>query len=72
MLLNIADPVTDSVEFRVDYDNIPILLSAPTINERNLWLKQLNEAKKILIASEKNQKQLLESSTIKYQCVIHH
>lgn len=66
MLLNIAESVTDSVEFRVDYDNVPILLSAPTINERNLWLKQLNEAKKILIASEKNQKQLLESSTIKY------
>lgn len=65
-LLNIADSVTDSVEFRVDYDNIPILLSASTINERNLWLKQLNEAKKILIASEKNQKQLLESSNIKY------
>lgn len=65
-LLNIADSVSDSVEFRVDYDNIPILLSAPTINERNLWLKQLNEAKKILIASEKNQKQLLESSTVKY------
>lgn len=62
MLLNIADSVTDSVEFRIDYDNIPILLSAPTINERNLWLKKLNEAKKILIASEKNQKQLLESS----------
>jgi len=64
MLLNIADSVTDSVEFRIDYDNIPILLSSPSINERNLWLKKLNEAKKILIASEKNQKQLMESSTL--------
>lgn len=64
MLLNIADSVTDSVEFRIDYDNIPILLSCPSINERNLWLKKLNEAKKILIASEKNQKQLIESSTL--------
>lgn len=64
MLLNIAESVPDSVEFRVDYDNIPILLSASTINERNLWLKQLNEAKKILIASEKSQKQLMESSII--------
>jgi len=64
MLLNIADPVIDNVEFRIDYDSIPILLSAPTINERNLWLKKLNEAKKILIASENKQKQILESSTI--------
>lgn len=62
MQLNIADTVTDSVEFRVDYDNIPILLSAPSCNERNLWLKKLNEAKTILTASEKNQKKLLESS----------
>lgn len=64
MLLNIGDSVTDNVEFRIDYDNVPILLSAPSINERNLWLKKLNEAKKILIASEKNQKQLLESSIL--------
>lgn len=64
MRLNIADPVIDSVEFRIDYDNIPILLSAPSINERNLWLKKLNEAKKILIESEKNQKQILESSIV--------
>lgn len=56
--------MADNVEFRIDYDNIPILLSAPSINERNLWLKKLNEAKRILIASEKNQKQLLESSNI--------
>lgn len=62
MQLNIADSVTDSVEFRIDYDGYPILLSAPSCNERNLWLKKLNEAKKILIASEKNQKQILESS----------
>jgi len=65
MLLNIADTVNNSVEFRIDYDNLPILLSTSSINERNLWLKKLNEAKKILIASEKNQKQLLESSNIK-------
>lgn len=65
MLLNIADSVVpDSTELRVDYDNTPILLSAPSINERNLWLKKLNEAKKILIASENSQKQLLESSNI--------
>lgn len=64
MLLNIADSIIDSVEFRIDYDNTPILLSTSNINERNLWLKKLNEAKTILIASEKNQKQLLESSNI--------
>lgn len=65
MLLNIADSVvTDSTELRVDYDNTPILLSAPSSNERNLWLKKLNEAKSILTASENNKKQLLESSTI--------
>lgn len=56
--------MADNVEFRIDYENIPILLSAPSINERNLWLKKLNEAKNILIASENNQKELLESSTI--------
>lgn len=61
--------MADNVEFRIDYDNIPILLSASSINERNLWLKKLNEAKNILIASEKNQKQLLESSTtLIYTC----
>lgn len=65
MLLNIADLSNDSIEFRIDYDNIPILLSAPSINERNLWLKKLNGAKKILIASEKNQKHLLETSNVK-------
>lgn len=64
MRLNFSEPVIDSVEFRIDYDNIPILLSAPSINERNLWLKKLNEAKRILIESEKNQKQILESSII--------
>lgn len=64
MLLNIADSINDCLEFRIDYDNMPILLSAPSINERNLWLKKLNEAKKILIASEKNQKHLLETSNI--------
>lgn len=64
MLLNIADSTNDCLEFRIDYDNVPVLLSAPTINERNLWLKKLNEVKKILIVSEKNQKHLLETSNI--------
>lgn len=64
MQLNIADAVVpDSIELRIDYDNIPILLSAPSMNERNLWLKKINEAKTILVASERNKK-LLESSTL--------
>ncbi|XP_050430286.1 intersectin-1 [Adelges cooleyi] len=59
--LNIIESMNDCAEFRLEYDNTPILLTVQTSSERNLWMKKLNEAKRILIASESNQKQLIES-----------
>ncbi|XP_050533281.1 intersectin-1 isoform X2 [Daktulosphaira vitifoliae] len=59
--INIIESMNDCAEFRLEHDNSSILLTAPTLSERNLWLKKLNEAKRILVASEKNQKQLMES-----------
>lgn len=70
-LLHIFGSETSSVEFELSYDDdcydniyINVQLSAPTSNERNLWLKKLNEAKNTLVISEN--KQLLESSTNYY------
>lgn len=71
-LLHIFGSETSSVEFELSYDDdcydnnkINVQLSAPTSNERNLWLKKLNEAKNTLVVSEN--KQLLESSTSCYK-----
>lgn len=69
-LLRIFDSKTNGVEFELSYDDdrydnvyVHLQLSAPTSNERNLWLKKLKDAKTILIASEK---QLMESSNTKF------
>lgn len=53
---------TETSELRLEYNKAVISMNASSVNERNLWLKKIMEAKKELAAGEKTQQEQQEIS----------
>nr|XP_018916715.1 PREDICTED: intersectin-1 isoform X1 [Bemisia tabaci]XP_018916716.1 PREDICTED: intersectin-1 isoform X1 [Bemisia tabaci] len=59
----------ETSELRLEYNKAVISMNASSVNERNLWLKKIMEAKKELAAGEKTQQEQQEIKKAKFGAV---